>query len=302
MKKIATLTLLGAALLAPGLLRAQDAPPKMKIAVLTFTEKSGSRIGTATEDWFIDELVNTKRFRVMERAQLTNILNEQSFQLSGAVDQNSAVKAGKMLGVPVVIFGNIDFAEKQSSGGGYIPGGGRFGGISGGGSKRTSEGNLTCRAISVQTGEIIYSKQETISDSSMNITVMGIGGGSDWDETKARKVFQPAITKIVADMVKKFDELKDSLGGDPEGTVVMVKEGEGRLIVKLGTEEGVKVGDTYTIVRADIIRDDNGNELGRDEKKIGEAVIEKIMGAHASAARITSGKGFKKDDILKKKK
>ena len=298
MKKLLLLPLLLA-----GMLNAQDAPVKMKIAVLTFTEKSGARIGTATEDWFIDELVNTKKFRVMERSQLTNILNEQHFQLSAAVDQNSAVKAGKMLGVPVVVFGNIDFSEKQSEAHATVPGGaGRFGGFSGGSRTRTSEGNLTCRMISVQTGEIIYSHQETISDSSSNVSIMGIGGGSEWDETKARKVFQPAITKIVNDMVKKLDELHDSLGGDAEGKVLQVKEAEGRLILMLGTEESVKVGDTYTIVRADILRDDNGNELGRDEKKLGEAVIDKVMGPHASSAHITSGKGFKKDDIAKKKK
>jgi curli biogenesis system outer membrane secretion channel CsgG len=309
MKKFITLSLLGAALLAPGLLRAQDAPTKLRIAVLPFTEKSeGSgwhtgKVGTATEDWFIDELVNKGKFRVMERAQLSGILNEQSFQMSGAGDQQTAVKAGKMLGVPVVVFGNIDFSEKQSEAHGYVPGGfgGPLGGFHGSSRTRTSEGNLTCRVISVSTGEIIYSHQETITDSSSNISIMGIGGGSDWDETKARKVFQPAITKIVNDMVLKLDTMKDSIG-EVEGKLVKILSKD-QIYINLGKEDGIKEGDTYEIYDSNAITDpDSGQELGRDEKKMGMGMIEKISGPHLASLHVTSGGGFKVGNVVKKKK
>lgn len=305
MKKFFTLSLLGAALLAPGLLQAQD---KLRIAVLPFTEKSEGtgwhtgKVGTATEDWFIDELVNKGKFRVMERAQLANILNEQSFQMSGAGDAQTAVKAGKMLGVPVVVFGNIDFSEKQSEAHATVPGGaGRFGGFSGSSRTRTSEGNLTCRVISVSTGEILYSHSETVSDSSSNVSIMGIGGGSDWDETKARKVFQPAVTKLVNDMVAKLDTIKDSIG-DMDGKLVKLVSKD-QVYVNLGKEDGIHEGDTYEIYDSKVITDpDSGQELGRDEKKMGMGVIEKISGPHLSSVRITGGGGFKVGNVMKKKK
>ena len=147
------------------------ADSKLRVAVLEFTEKGAGHwsgyVGKAAEDWFVDSLVNTQKFTVLERQQLDAILAEKNFQASEEVSQATAAKAGKMAGVQVVVFGNIDFAQKEqevhSSGGvgsllSKIP-------LWGSGSKKTSEGNLTARAVDVQTGEILFSKSETVSTS-----------------------------------------------------------------------------------------------------------------------------------------
>ncbi len=284
---------------------AADAKPR--IAVIGFTEKAAGsmsgHVGKAAEDWFTNELVNTKKFTVMEREQLQSVLNEQSFQLSGAVDQLTAVKAGKMLGVQLVVYGNIDFSQKQDevhSSGLGLPG------VSlpwGGGKKTTSEGNLTTRLVNVQTGEIVHSSSETVSSSSFSVSVMGTGGGSTWDETKVKKVFQPAVHKLVGQMVAKVDDIKEALGtavAGLEGKVVKISGSN--VFLNLGTLDGIKAGDNFTVVRGEVIKDpDTGQVLGRDEQAITEITIGKVMGDHLATAPVKGNVKLVQGDIIKKK-
>lgn len=297
------LVLLLAAATAP-LVRAE---PKVRIAVLEFTEKDAGRwsghVGRAAEDWFVDSLVNTEKFSVMERQQLEAILKEKAFQFSGDVDQQTALKAGKMAGVQFVIFGNIDFAQKDQG----VHSGGGWGVLSklpwGSAGKKTSEGNLTARIASIETGEIVFSKSETVTASNFNISVMGIGGGTDWDETVVRKTFQPAVEKLTAEMVAKIENMKGSLGASAtaaEGKIVLLKEGT--VYINLGKVDGVKSGDSYSVVRAEIIRDpDTKVELGRDEKSLGRITVDKVGGDHLAICKVDQGSNFAVGDIVKRK-
>ncbi|MDR1466672.1 MAG: CsgG/HfaB family protein [Treponema sp.] len=81
---------------------------------------SGSRIAIvniASSDadeglYFVDELtvlfVNARKYAVVDRRSIDVILAEQNFQMSGYVDDNSAVSIGKFLGATVVITGSIN--------------------------------------------------------------------------------------------------------------------------------------------------------------------------------------------------
>jgi hypothetical protein len=66
-------------------------------------------------EFIIDELafvlVGSGRFKVVDRTSLDVIKNEQQFQISGDVDDNSAVSIGNMLGANIVITGTIGGAE-----------------------------------------------------------------------------------------------------------------------------------------------------------------------------------------------
>jgi hypothetical protein len=52
-------------------------------------------------------LVNSGKFKIVDRRRLDQIRNEQSFQISGEVNDNSAVSIGNMLGATIVITGEI---------------------------------------------------------------------------------------------------------------------------------------------------------------------------------------------------
>jgi hypothetical protein len=64
-----------------------------------------------TSEYIIDELeyhlVNSGKFAIVDRRRLDQIRGEQNFQMSGDVDDNSAVSIGNMLGANIVLTGSI---------------------------------------------------------------------------------------------------------------------------------------------------------------------------------------------------
>ncbi len=84
---------------------------KNKVAVLDFQLQGEGfetqDMGTIVAEWFITALVKTGRFDVVERAMLKKILGEQKMGLSGVIDEKTATKLGKILGVKVIISGSV---------------------------------------------------------------------------------------------------------------------------------------------------------------------------------------------------
>jgi hypothetical protein len=54
------------------------------------------------------KFVESGKFKIVDRRRLDQIRNEQNFQTSGDVDDNSAVTIGNMLGATIVITGDIN--------------------------------------------------------------------------------------------------------------------------------------------------------------------------------------------------
>jgi hypothetical protein len=79
-------------------------------------------------------LVDSGKFRIVDRKSLDAVQDERSFQMSGEVSDESAVSLGNMLGANIVISGSISGAE---------------------GSRR-----LTLKALDVETAEILSTARE----------------------------------------------------------------------------------------------------------------------------------------------
>jgi TolB-like protein len=110
-----------------------DLPKNNTIAVLSVSSRERN-IATYVIEEIEYQLVNSREFRIVDRNTLDKIRTEQNFQLSGDVDDNSAVSIGRMLGASIVITGTI-------SGSG------------------TSQ-RLTIKALDVQTAQIITMARE----------------------------------------------------------------------------------------------------------------------------------------------
>jgi TolB-like protein len=54
------------------------------------------------------ELFKTRKFKVIERGQMDEILKEQKFQMSGCTSQECAVEVGQLLGVQYMVTGSVD--------------------------------------------------------------------------------------------------------------------------------------------------------------------------------------------------
>ncbi|NIS37824.1 hypothetical protein GWN91_01260 [Candidatus Saccharibacteria bacterium] len=82
-----------------------DATDLKRIALLDF--RGPENVGSGIASIFISKLFKTKFYTLVERAELQQILSEHALNLSGAVDVETAVEAGQLLGVQGVIVGDV---------------------------------------------------------------------------------------------------------------------------------------------------------------------------------------------------
>ncbi len=101
-------------------------PPVLPVGALTYdpmrVTQVGSRLGIAVlpievkgdlesfadalTDKMVSQLVNLRRFKVIERNALDKVLREQELQLSGMVDEQTAVKVGRIAGADAIVVAN----------------------------------------------------------------------------------------------------------------------------------------------------------------------------------------------------
>jgi tetratricopeptide (TPR) repeat protein len=74
-----------------------------KITIGDITGTGGQEIA----DLLTSELFKSDKFEVLERANLDKILKEHSINLSGAVDEKTAVEMGKFIGAVTLVLGNV---------------------------------------------------------------------------------------------------------------------------------------------------------------------------------------------------
>ena len=81
---------------------------RLTLAVLPFQGKGDSReYVEAATDRMVTQLVELRRFRVIERTKLEEVLQEQKLQVSGVVDDRTAVDVGRVAGADAIVVGSV---------------------------------------------------------------------------------------------------------------------------------------------------------------------------------------------------
>jgi TolB-like protein len=113
----------------------------IRLAILDFDNISGiakyDGLGKAMSSMLISDIeanVSPKRLQLVERSQIQKIIKEQKFQLSGSVNKNTVVQAGKILGVKYLLIGDIFIFNDQLI--------------------------LNARLTNTETGDIVFSKKQ----------------------------------------------------------------------------------------------------------------------------------------------
>ena len=113
----------------------------IRVAILDFENISGiakyDGLGKAMSSMLISDIeanVSAKRLQLVERAQIQKVLKEQKFQTSGNVNKNTAVQAGKILGVNYLLVGDIYILKDQLI--------------------------INARLTNTETGDIVFSKKQ----------------------------------------------------------------------------------------------------------------------------------------------
>jgi curli biogenesis system outer membrane secretion channel CsgG len=278
------------------------------LAVMKFTTTAGGGssfwynaswdIGEGMAEMLATALVETGKFKVLERQQINDVLGEQDLGASGRVDAATAAKLGKILGARYLVYGTVNEFEYSKSGGG---GGVRLGRIRVGASEAKARVGMDVRIVDAVTSEILFSTR-TAADASRTGFKVGYSGadfGADlgaFQKTPLGEATRKAIVDTVAKMVSQFGtEAAPEPAAAWSGTLLVADDGS--LVIKAGTGAGLKTGDVFTVYRP------KTTKVGNEVLTVGEDKIGKIrltsVGETASTAEIVEGGGFKTGDTVK---
>lgn len=278
------------------------------LAVMKFTTTAGRGtnfwygaswdIGEGMSEMLVTALVETGKFKVLERQQIHDVLGEQDLGDSGRVDPATAAKIGKVLGARYLVYGTVNEFEYSKAGGG---GGVRIGGLRVGASEAKAHVGMDVRIVDAVTSEILFSSRST-ADANRTGFKVGYSGadfGADvgaFQKTPLGEATRKAIGDVVAKMVSQFGtEAAPEPAAAWTGTLLVADDGS--LVIKAGAHEGLKTGDILTVFRPKTAK--VGNEvLTVGEDKIGKIRLTSV-GDAASTAEIVEGSGFKTGDVVK---
>lgn len=278
------------------------------IAVMKFTTTAGGGrsywynaswdLGEGMAEMLTTALVETSKFKVMERQQIHDVLGEQDLGASGRVDPATAAKIGKIIGARYLMYGTVNEFEYSKGG---EAGGVRIKSVRIGGGQARAHIGMDVRIVDAVTSEILFSTRSTAEASRVGFTVgySGADFGADlgaFKKTPLGEATRKAIEDTVAKIVRDFGaEAAPPPAVTWSGTLFVADNGS--LVIKAGKQDGLKAGDILTVYRPKTAT------VGGEVLTIGEDKIGKIrlttVGESAASAEVVEGGGFKTGDIVK---
>ncbi len=145
-----------------------------RIAVLPFESSNPYISGMILSDYFTVQILRSMQgWDVIERKDLTQILQEQKLTLTGIIKQDKFSKLGSILGVDAVILGSVRTLETIQSVNGSI--------------------SVTVKMIEVSTGKILWADNMKISHQT-------------WSVCEISEVADKIMEKTAKLMVKRFEK------------------------------------------------------------------------------------------------
>jgi hypothetical protein len=243
-------------------------------------------------------LVETGKFKILERQQIHDVLGEQDLGASGRVDPATASKIGKILGARYLVYGTVNEFEYTKAGG---VGGVRIGGFRVGANEARAHIGMDVRIVDAVTSEILFSTRSTAEANRTGFKVgySGADFGADlgtFKQTPLGEATRKAIGDAVAKMVSQFGtEAPPEPAAAWSGALLVADDGA--LVIKAGIGEGLKTGDVFTVFRP------KTKKVGNEVLTVGEDKIGKIrltsVGDAASTAEVVEGGGFRTGDIVR---
>ncbi len=284
-----------------GLAQQTASGPRPSLAVLDFSTHGLSsdwygsfEPGVALSDLLTDRLVNAGRFNVLDRTHLSSTLGEHQLGASGEVDPQTAITAGRMIGAHYLVTGNIlQLDQTGASGanaGSLLPG--VFGAAAGGVSTHRVTIKVAVRVIDARTGQIVqsFADEETRSGTSWSAGgFSGYAGGSYSNEQFVNSDMGHLIDDEAAKIVASIDPSRFNSG--PAAPVLSghVAAIDGRnVIIDLGGNNGVAVGQMFDIVRVKSLIDPTTHATLHVDENVGKLQIDTVS-QNASVGHVVSG-------------
>ena len=261
------------------------ATPSLAASVKPDKKTEMGRIIESLDSQLIDRINATRKFDVMGRSDLSDIIKEQDLGASGNVDARTAAKAGKLTGAKYLLVTTVDdyqdYVEKAT-----------FEGTGRSATKRVFRLSVVGKVYDSSTGKLLESVNfQTGSDAFKQIQEernYSVKDGELSDEMMVA-VARSMAEKIANRIADVIFPAKVLLKRDKE---VTINRGEGG---------GVAVGDTFNVyaLGEELIDPDTKESLGREEAKVGRVKITQVN-PKTSTAAILDDTGIDKGAILHK--
>lgn len=288
-------SLLAAALL-PALASAQEgkatiavssikATPSLEASVKPDKKLELGRIIESMNSQLIDRINATRKFDVVGRSDLNDILKEQELGASGNVDAKTAARAGKLTGARFLLVTTVDdfqdYVETAT-----------FEGTGRSATKRVFRLSVVGKLYDSNTGKLIESANlQTGNDAFKDISENRSYSTKDGNLTDEMMVAVARDTaqKIASHFADVIFPIKVLARRDKE---VTFNRGEGG---------GVAVGDTLNAyaLGAELVDPDTKESLGREEVKVGRVKVTQVN-PKTSTAEILEDAGIDQGAILRK--
>jgi len=158
----------------------------------------GGQIGRDMADMLANELMGTKKFKVVERQKLGAVIAEQDLAASGRIKRGTGAKTGELTGAQYLITGTVtSYQENVADTGGGLS----FKGISIGGSKGKAYIAVDLRVIDTNTGEVVDSRTVEANSSKGGLRLGFFKGGLGGNfKTKKRTPAMKAVRAVIMEI------------------------------------------------------------------------------------------------------
>src|SRR5438477_342681 len=133
---------------------------KPSVGVAEFTNETSaswwySDAGRDLAGMLTNELASSGKFKIVERAKLSKVLEEQDLAAAGRVNKKTGAKVGKLTGAQYLVYATVSAFDTNTAGTG---GGLSFHGISVGGKKQDAYLAVDLRVVDTTTGEVEFTR------------------------------------------------------------------------------------------------------------------------------------------------
>jgi curli biogenesis system outer membrane secretion channel CsgG len=264
--------------------------PKLRVGIVDFVNKSSygaGRLGTSASDILTTELFKTGAFILVERAQLRQVLGEQSLGQTGVVNPETAAQAGKVLGLNALVTGSISQFGVSTGGADY------------GVYKQkvqTAKCTVDVRVVDASTGQLLFADSGKGEFEKKSQEVLGMGTRAGYDETLGQEALRSAITKFMDNLVQKLQSVEWS------GAVAMVSGTD--VYINAGREVGLNPGDVLMVqtLGQEIIDPQTKIVLGRTRGAVKAELMVTEIDEKFTIAKVRSGMGIQIGDMVRIKK
>jgi len=274
------------------------AAPKKTIAVSEFENKSGWsggwKIGWGMQEMMATSLIDTGRFTVLERQDLSSVMAEQDLGASGRTGAGSAAAVGQLAKAQILISGAVtEFEEKKGGEGAGIG----FKGFRIGGSHEQAHVAINVRIYDTTSGEVLDSIRVAGSADAGGLKIGYSNADFGGDLGGFRKTpLGEATQEAIDEAVKK---IASRLKGVPwQGKII--KATPSRVYINSGSEGGISDGIEFDVYRQGeaLIDPDTGLNLGAETEKIGRVKVSDVK-EKFSIAEVVSGADMERGDLVK---